>query len=109
MSTFYTGCIKNYHGNMGLDITVKGNHPVGRIWAPTWPMVMGYLQGNLSESEYSAQYSRIISAVPIENYRRLWHMDGTVLLCYCAKGKFCHRYILADYLVHLGFTYGGEL
>lgn len=31
-----------YSGNDRLDITVKGNDPIGKIFAPTWEMVRLY-------------------------------------------------------------------
>ncbi len=42
-----------YAQNDRLDNTVQGNDPVGRIFAPTWKMVMESKEGKISWDEYT--------------------------------------------------------
>ena len=44
---FYTAQYR-YKGEDRMDITVKGQDPIGKMFAPTWAMVMGLKDGKLS-------------------------------------------------------------
>lgn len=108
-----------YKGVGRLDVTVKGRDPLGRVFAPTWDLVMGVKNGTLTEEEYSQSYkghiNHIFSIKPrhvavqqiIDKHAEI----GTlVLVCFCRPYSFCHRYLLADILVGQGWgTYKGEL
>ena len=95
-----------------LDITVKGKDPLGKYFAPTWDIVMDLKNKIINEEEYTIQYHKQM----VNSYKKhkdkweeLLIKDKVVLICFCGVGKFCHRYILAEYLVKLGATYEGEL
>ena len=93
-------------GVKGVDVTIKSSKGFARAFSPTWPMVMGYKNGTLTEAQYTEQYMKILDAVSVEAWRWLYAqaVDGeVVLLCYCrdkdASGNrvFCHtRLIAAD-------------
>ena len=101
----WTGRI-GQHG--GLDITVKSGN---KAFAPTWDMVMGHKRGTVSDAEYVERYYALMRR-SYREHRAAWDellsQDEATLLCYCAKGKFCHRTLLAEILVKLGATYEGE-
>ena len=106
----YTAQYK-YAGDDRLDITVKGNDPVGKIFAPTWKMVMGTKSGNISWDDYKEMYRELMR----ESYRRSSHIWEEVLsrkqltlVCFCKDGDLCHRYLLAEFLAKLGAEYIGE-
>lgn len=62
----------NYKGGGRLDITVKGKHPIGRVFAPTWNMVMNLKQNpNYTEDNYKEDYSSLMLTSYGEN-RHLW-------------------------------------
>jgi hypothetical protein len=104
-----------YPGQDRLDITVKGNCPAGKIYAPTWEMVRGLKAGTLSEEEYTGQYYNIL----IDRWQRagsemlnlvdmVRDRDLTVV-CFCPPGAFCHRHLLVKFLQHnWAAEYGGE-
>jgi hypothetical protein len=104
-----------YPGKDRLDITVKGNCPDGKIYAPTWEMVRGLQAGTLPEAEYTRQYYNHL----IER----WHVAGSeihdlvdtvrdrdvTVVCFCPPGTFCHRHLLVKFLQHnWAVEYGGE-
>lgn len=121
MGTVYTSRI-GYHGQSGLDITVKSAEGIGEIFAPTWALVSGHKhwQGYtpLTDQQYTDIYLDLLRA----RYRADEHAfieiiqrEHVVLLCYCRTGVFCHRHLALDVLdkiAHakgLPFTRGGEL
>ncbi len=97
-----------YDGKDRLDITVGGR----TVFAPTWKMVLAYRAKKISQEEYTEQYIQKMRG-SYNLYRKEWNkllsMKQTVLVCYCARNKFCHRKLLARILVRLGAVYKGEL
>ncbi len=49
-----------YNGPDRLDITVKGNHPVGSVFAPTWSMVRKLTNGQEAQQTYINDYRTLI-------------------------------------------------
>jgi len=73
-------------GVKGVDVTVKSAKGYAGVFSPTWPMVMGYKNGTLTEAQYTEQYMKILGAVSVEAWRWLYAqaVNGeVVLLCYC--------------------------
>ena len=104
----YTGTF-NYKGTDRFDITVKTKeHPE---FCPTWNMVMGIKNRTMSEEEYTNEY-RTLMVNSWKNKKYAWidllARDTVTLVCFCKKGSFCHRYLLADYLVKCGAIYMGD-
>jgi uncharacterized protein YeaO (DUF488 family) len=111
MVKIYTGRMW-FKGPHKLDITVKGQHPVGRLFAPTWDIVMGHKRGEITDAEYTEVYHSLM----VKSYRehhQVWdeilNRKYVVFCCYCRADKFCHRFILAGYFEKLGATYCGEV
>ena len=90
-----------------LDITVKGKDPIGRVFAPTWGMVMEYKDNN---KYITAYHNYMISSY--RRYRNIWDeilsRDVVTFVCFCKPFSFCHRYLLAEYFSKLGAEYIGE-
>lgn len=104
-----------YDGPNRLDITVKGQDPVGKLFAPTWSMVMGLKNGSMTEEGYTQVYNRILDNVfaGASGYS-LWQdfsrQERVTFVCFCPTGAFCHRVLLAVYLQKAGWgVYRGEL
>ena len=100
-----------YPGPHRLDITVKGNDPVGRVFAPTWEMVSRYKQDG-NEEAYTTAYHKMMIDSYYDNHqewREVLSRDTVVLVCFCPAGAFCHRLLLAGYLSKLGAKYNGEI
>ncbi len=90
-----------YSGPDRLDITVKGNDPRGRIFAPTWDMVMKYKETG-SEQVYTEAYSILLFGRHpglANTVRWIYSQQQITLVCFCKPGAFCHRVILATWLV----------
>ena len=49
-----------YSSSDRLDITVKGQDPIGRVFAPTWIMVSAYKKGYLKKASYILLYSKLM-------------------------------------------------
>ena len=100
-----------YSGDDRLDITVKGRDPVGRIFAPSWKLVMGSKEGKITWNEYQKMYRELMRN-SYRQHRDTWdnilNRDEVTLVCFCKSDSFCHRYLVADYLVKLGAGYLGE-
>jgi hypothetical protein len=108
-----------YSGPDRLDITVKGNCPAGKLYAPTWSIVRGIKAGVITEAEYSEQYYKLLiqrweNEAGKEEMLRMVKMtkdegrDITVV-CFCAPATFCHRYLLVKFMdYNFQVPYGGE-
>jgi uncharacterized protein YeaO (DUF488 family) len=92
-----------------LDITVKSGD---KAFAPTWKMVMTSKDHNISDEEYTEQYTQLMRESYRQNRKRwdeVLSMDHVILACYCKADSFCHRYLLKDMLVKAGAAYIGEI
>ncbi len=101
----------NYIGDNRLDITVKGQDPIGRIFAPTWEMVTQVKNGLMSKKEYTEKYYSLMRKSH-RDHKEIWEellKKDVVFVCFCRKSEFCHRYILAEIFTKLGATYQGEI
>jgi hypothetical protein len=112
-----------YPGRDRLDITVKGNCPAGKLYAPTWDMVNGIKQGTMTKEEYEGAYynllitrwkshgeemSQLVKIVQGDPMNNVPPRDLT-LVCFCPANTFCHRHLLVKFLQHnWGVEYGGE-
>ena len=107
----------------GLDVTMKSGAGSGVLLAPTKAMVYGYKAGTgdqrfagkykpLSEAEYTEQYLELLRQRFINNdeaFHQLVQRESITLQCYCGRSKFCHRRILAEYVLpKLAAYYGIE-
>ena len=104
-----------YSGTGRLDITAATGSAVGRYFAPDWSEVKAYLDGP-KDAAAKFKYEQAYHAKMLKSYednKWVWDevmaMDLVVLVCFCKALDFCHRKILAKYLVHLGMDDGGEI
>lgn len=88
-----------YPGEDRTDITVKGQDPRGRHFAPTWEMVMGVKNGTMTEQEYINKYCDRLSRLNTEIWEWLFSQETRTLVCFCPKEAFCHRNILLNYIL----------
>jgi hypothetical protein len=88
-----------YPGEDRTDITVKGQDPMGKAFAPTWDIVNGVKNGSVSEQEYVDRYLQILHNIPRESWEWLFSRETRTFVCFCAKDAFCHRNILLNYLL----------
>jgi len=104
-----------YRGEDRFDITRK----TGMLaFAPTWDMVMGVKDGTLSEEGYTEQYRALLDRsrrTHRAEWKALLGAGQVTLVCFCPPGAFCHRRLLALYLVDLcwqtplAVTWDGEV
>jgi len=97
-----------------LDVTVKSGE---KTFAPIWDFLMEYKRDQ-DEVKYTSKFIPLMR----KNFKRdkeFWldtlKQDKLCIMCYCAKGKFCHRLILVDLfekvckMHNIPFEYKGEL
>lgn len=107
----YISNFSSYKGNNGCSISnstpkwayarTKNSYLV-----PKWELVEKWNRVKNSKNskekqkvkeEYTKLYRKQLDELGIERILMTLE-DGDVLLCWCGKDQFCHRYILADYL-----------
>ena len=100
-----------------IDITVKSAKE-GRIFAPTWYMVMDLKKGKLTEEQYTQEYYDLMRRsfkTDIDKWFEILKRDKVVLGCYCKSGDFCHRILLMEIFeklcakLDIEFEYCGEI
>ena len=108
MTDIYTAQY-SYSGDDRLDITVKGQHAVGKVFAPSWTMVTGVKSGQITHEQYEEMYRVILKVIPEGIYAELKKRESLVLVCFCRPFEFCHRVTLAHELQARGIgKYLGE-
>lgn len=115
MLRFWTAQYR-YPGPHRLDITVKGQDPVGKEFAPTWQMVKDYKAGFISEDVARQVYVDKYHEMMLDSLKdrmptwlSLLEREYAVLVCFCRADAFCHRTLLAHYLQYYGGKYMGEI
>lgn len=107
MLKIYTSTF-NFSGKNRLDITYKAKTP----FSPTKELVYGYKYHGITEDQYIQEYYKMMRESWKRNsktWNELLNKEEVVLVCYCPKDTFCHRYILKDMLVAAGGKYCGEI
>lgn len=118
----FTSNYANRNINPGIvKIRISVSAPAGVVtddeWlsvAPNWySLLKPYKDGVIDDTEYTRRYLKQLEYNKekiLAQYRNLLakHKDF-VLLCWCGKGKFCHRRLLADWLHKQGFDEIQEL
>ena len=66
---------------------------------PTWDLVMSYNSRKITKEEYTIRYymENLDLLDPAKTYQALG--ENSVLLCYEKSGVFCHRRIVAKWLM----------
>ncbi len=90
-----------YGGPDRTDITVKGKHPMGHYFAPTWDIVKGVKDGTIQEQEYIDRYIKILQNAPTKAWNWLLSEETRTFVCFCPRENFCHRNILTNYIMHI--------
>ncbi len=102
-----------YSGELRLDVTVKGQDPLGKHFAPTWDMLRSWQSGAIDNRQYIHRYYELMRT-RYQTQREAWDQllarPTVVLVCFEKPEEgFCHRFVLANILQKLGSAYGGEL
>ena len=88
-----------YSSSDRLDITVKGQDSIGKVFAPTWDMVSAYKKGKLKAASYTLLYSKLMKKSRKENpeiWKKVLKRKRVTFVCFCKAGSFCHRVLLAE-------------
>lgn len=89
-----------------IDTTVKSGL---KAFAPAWDMVLGHKDGSMSNERYTELYQGLMRSSWREQpqaWLDLLAKPKIALACYCKPGNFCHRHILASYLLAAGQAMG---
>jgi len=97
----YTSYFAGYKGDRGISIARKtpkwfnGNELME--FAPSWSLIN--IKDN--QEEYTRRYHEEVLK-NITNNLLMGLKDGDVLLCWESPDKFCHRHIVAEWLIERG-------
>jgi len=64
--------------------------------APKLSTLTRFKNGEITMAEYAFEYTDKIYSHDLEKLAE--ELDNHVLICYCSKNEFCHRYLLGMYL-----------
>lgn len=73
------------------------------LLAPDYDLLWNYKNKHITKEQYTECYLKYLNSLGIDRVIAELH-DGDILLCWEAKGKFCHRHILAEWLNSHGHT-----
>lgn len=120
-----------YGGADVLDVTRKGRHPRGVVFAPSWALLapaldLRRLAAALRASADDARVDQLEAAswllyeagyraemrVSYRAQRPRWDAllaaEEVTLVCFCVEPQWCHRRLLAEILAKLGARDEGE-
>ena len=110
-ANYFTAGIENMK-KVRISLTQPKNVTVNCSWlavAPQWNDLLGsYKDGVIDDAEYTSRYMKILEsnkASILQGFKMILEQytgRDIVLLCWCKKGNFCHRRLLADWLVANG-------
>jgi uncharacterized protein YeaO (DUF488 family) len=96
-----------------VDVTVKkADMTKDYTFSPSWDIVMGHKYGRITDDQYKTMYYRMmlrsLKANPAK-WKDLLSKGVITLMCFCKPGEFCHRVLLANFIVliaapHFGMT-----
>lgn len=69
--------------------------------APTWDFLMDYKNGIINDAEYTKRYMTLLTEGRSLDPQKVVDdmQDGAVMLCYESPSDFCHRHIVAKWLM----------
>lgn len=89
-----------YSGEDRLDVTVKGQHEFGKLFAPSWDMVMAVKNhGTKAHEYYIREFDKILSNVPTGAWEAILDTDVVTFVCFCRQQDFCHRNLIVEYII----------
>ena len=103
----YTSYFSKYRGSPSKAVSIATKTPKGfngyecSELAPGWDLVLGLKNGTITEKEYRKRYKQKLMNLNVHKYAAM--LEGRVLLCYEAPGKFCHRRIVRSWFRHFGY------
>ena len=104
--TSYFAKWRNCRNQLPEPISIALSKPIGmemkemRLLMPTPAMLSQYKKGVLTEKLYREEFLQLLDRRFPKGPSRLLELlpPECVLLCWEAKGKFCHRHIVAEWL-----------
>ena len=72
-----------------------------KLLAPSRDLLNGYKLGEINDDIYTKEFNKYLSTLDAEKVYN--DLDGKVLLCYEKTGKFCHRHLVAEWLINNGY------
>lgn len=95
-----------------VKVRISMSAPKGAKYDEFWPdvapgwfdLLKPYKDGVINDAEYTRKYLKILETNRtkiLDNFRELlrkYPERDIVLLCWCKKGNFCHRRLLAAWL-----------
>lgn len=96
----YTSNFSNIKNLSGTLVSIARGTPlwyhglVYRPLLPPWELITNHKSGIITEG--FEEYTKILNS--LDKDKVIKDLDEKILLCWCGKGKFCHRHIVAKWL-----------
>jgi len=96
----YTSCFARYKESDGISIAVSPpKWYTGIVYPPlfpSWEIVRDFKKGGDKDKYIEIYQASVLNKLdPAKVYQDL---VGKTLLCWCARGAFCHRRLVADWI-----------
>lgn len=103
--------IDNFFSELGIDedcVAISLSVPRGmkirryNVLAPSWNLLRFWNDSKKDETAWAIYHDRYIKEVlsGLNPHKVAADLNGKVLMCWCKTDRFCHRYIVADWLRH---------
>ncbi|MBZ0280739.1 MAG: hypothetical protein K8L97_08350 [Anaerolineae bacterium] len=96
-----------------LNTTIKSGSGLGKVFAPTWDMVIASKRGEIDWQTYTERYQALMRDRYRQNqaaFLEALSCDELIVCCYCkdthATTQHCHRYLLVDILEKVAQHHG---
>lgn len=96
-----------------LNTTIKSGSGLGKVFAPTWAMVMASKRGEIDWPTYTERYQELMRDRYRQNkttFLEALSCDELIVCCYCkdthTTTQHCHRYLLVDILEKVAQHHG---
>lgn len=107
MLEVWTIQISKWRQLVGTDIilldTTAMNKP-NSIFSPTWEIVRGIKSGKITETQYTETYLQLLRFNYLnrrDEFKEAISRPKIAIGCFCPSGQFCHRHLLANWLVRM--------
>jgi len=100
--TTYFGSGKSH----GDKISIARTHPEGKYEEfpslfPSWEMIREHKSGGMDDEEYTWLYNEVLQSLDVIELAE--YFDEKTLMCWCKRGKFCHRHLVAKWFKDAGY------
>lgn len=90
-------------GKNPLSVSIAKGPPIWYVGEkypplyPSWHLIMEYQSKQISKDVYTMGYTTEVLN-KLDPKTVIEDLNGRILLCWCKKGRFCHRHVVINWL-----------